>query len=589
MAELMNSLLKRYCGGISSLSVPTVWTNDKLFSNCRSFYHITRLFFHTSPVSSLPPPPDSNAETSLIPLKLNPNSNFIHNDFTAISDLVSNSLVTSGRALELALDGTGIGPTPSLLQQAFDNFGTKYCDRLLNLFLWAERKPGYCDSVSVFNSMVNVLVNSRQFEMAWCLIFSRLKRKIEGPYMDVYVILIRQYARTGSPFFAIRTFEFACTSMLTHDAVLEDDLFVTLVESLCKKGYVHVASQYFEQRRELGLNCGLPVRIYSILLHGWFLLKDIECVEKLWEKMKKENLKHSVLAYGTLVNGYCHVDQVNVALNFLGEMQREGLKPNAIAYNAVINGLAKEGRLKEALGMLDRLLVSDSGPSNSTYDSLVKGFCKVGDVPGANKIVKMMINRGFVPTIMTYNYFFRHFSRLGKTEEAMSLYIKLIELGYIPDSVTCDLLIRLLCEQERLDLVIQVRKEMRARECELGLSSWTALIHFLCKMHRFEDAIQEFKEIREKGIIPLYPMFTEMIDELKAEGMNKIAEKLCDMMDSVPYSMMSARMYGRCGSEAAKRKTSILQKAKHMSDILKSHKEREFVTRGSRQRISKAG
>ncbi|KAL7187532.1 hypothetical protein ACSBR1_037586 [Camellia fascicularis] len=510
-----------------------------------------------------------------------PDSNFDCNDFTTICDLLTNPSSLPGPTLEAALDRTGIELDPSLLQQIFDRFGSSP-KLMLSLFLWSERQPGYRSSVDIFNAMIKVFARAREFESAWCLILNRLKRPIEGPNMDTFAILIRRYARAGMTLPAIRTLEFACSLDLICNSSSKLDLFEILLDSFCKEGLVWEASAYIERKRGIDPYWASSIHVYNILLKGWFRSRQLERIERLWDEMKKDNVKPSVVTYGILVQMYCQMCCVEVAVELLDEMKREGIEPDAIVYNPIIDALGEAGRFKEALGMMERFLVLESGPTVSSYNSLVKGFCKAGDLEGANKILKMMISRGFMPTTTTYNYFFRYFSKLGKIEEGLNLYTKMMEYGYTPDWLTYHLLVKLLCKQERLDLAMQVRKEMQARGYDLDSAACTMLVHLLCKMHRFEEAFGEFENMIRRGIVPQYVTYQKMIDELKIQGMTEMARKLCNVMITVPHSMKLPNTYAIDEDASRARKTNIIQKAKAMSDTLKTCRNpRELVKRRS--------
>ncbi|KAK9273907.1 hypothetical protein L1049_018719 [Liquidambar formosana] len=399
---------------------------------------------------------------------------------------------------------------------------------------------------------------------------------------NTFVIMIRRYARAGMPQPAIRTFEFAYNLEPSHVSDLEFNLFEILLDSLCKEGHVREASEYFDRKRGLEPSCVPSTRVYNILLNGWFRSRKLKQAERLWVEMKKENVKPSVVTYGTLVEGYCRMRRVERAIELVSEMRREGIELNAIVYNPIVDALGEAGRFKEALRMMERFLVAEPGPTISTYNSLVKGFCKAGDLVGASKILKMMISRGFVPTPTTYNYFFRYFSKFGKIEEGMNLYTKIIESGYNPDRLTYHLLMKMLCEEDRLDLAVQVSNEMRAKGCDLDLATSTMLVHLLCKMHRLEDAFAEFEDMIRRGIIPQYLTFQRMNDELKKQGMTEMARKLCELMASVPHSMKLPNTYVEDRHASRARRTSIMQKAEVMSDILKTCRDpRELVKRRS--------
>lgn len=166
----------------------------------------------------------------------------------------------------------------------------------------------------------------------------------------------------------------------------------------------------------------------------------------------------------------------------------------------------------------------------------------------------------------------------------MNLYAKMIESGYTPDRLTYHLLLKMLCEQERLDLAVQISKEMRARGCDIDLATSTMLIHLLCRMHRFEEAVMEFEDMLRRGIVPQHLTFHRLNDELRKRGMVQMAQKLSNMMSSVPHSTNLPNTYNVEGDASWRaRRTSILQKAEGMSEILKTcTNPRELVKHRSR-------
>ena len=91
-------------------------------------------------------------------------------------------------------------PDPSLVQAIFEHFDSS--PKLLHdLFLWAERKPGFKSSATLFDSMVNILGKSREFEDAWSLVLNRIGDGKEGSTLvsvNTFAILIRRYARAGN-------------------------------------------------------------------------------------------------------------------------------------------------------------------------------------------------------------------------------------------------------------------------------------------------------------------------------------------------------------------------------------------------------
>ncbi|KAK3212742.1 hypothetical protein Dsin_017448 [Dipteronia sinensis] len=532
------------------------------------------------PPQPTPPPPQSLQLPPCTQPDPNPAHSFSQTDFTTICNLLRNPSVSPGSVLESALDRTGIEPDTGLVQAVFEHFDSS--PKLLHtLFLWAESKPGFESSATLFNFAINALAKAREFDSAWCLVLDKIGGGDKGPDFvskDTIAILIRRYTRAGMPRPAIRTLEFACDLEIIKKSESGTSLFEILLDSLCKEGHVRVASKYFDSRSELDPSWIPSIRVYNILLNGWFRSRKLKNAERLWVKMRKENVKPSVVTYGTLVEGYCRMRNVERAFELVKEMRGEGIEPNAIVYNPIIDALAEAGEFKEVSRMMERFLVCEPGPTISTYNSLVKGYCKAGDLVGASKILKMMISGGLLPTPTTYNYFFRYFSKFRKFEEAMNLYSKMIESGYNPDRLTYHLLLKMLCEEERLDLAVQVSKEMKARGCDMDLATSTMLTHLLCKMYKFEEAFTEFEDMIRRGIVPQYLTFQRMNDEFRKRGLTDMARKLCSLMSSVPHSTELPNTYSQDVDASLVRRKSIIQRAEAMSDMLKTCNDpRELV------------
>ncbi|XP_044464611.1 pentatricopeptide repeat-containing protein At5g11310, mitochondrial-like [Mangifera indica] len=539
---------------------------------------------HALVMCPAPPPPSYSQQLcpSTQPHPI-PTQNFSQTNFSIISSFLRNPNISSGSDLHSELNRTGIEPDSGLVQAVFEHFDSS--PKLLHtLFLWAETKPGFKSSVTLFNSMINVLAKAREFDSAWCMVLDKIGEDDGSGFVskETFAVLIRRYARAGMPQAAIRTFEFGSNLDLINNSDSATSFFEILLDSLCKEGHVKVASEYVYQKKKLDTGWVPSIRIYNVLLNGWFRSRRLKHAERLWLGMQKENVKPSVVTYGTLVEGYCQMRRVERAIELVKEMRSQGIEPNPIVYNPIIDGLAEARRFDEALGMMERFLICEEGPTMSTYNSLVKGYCKAGDLAGASKILKMMINRGFVPSPTTYNYFFRYFTKFRKIEEAMNLYTKMISTGYIPDRLTYHLLLKMLCEEERLDLAVQINKEMKSRGYDADLATSTMLIHLLLKMYKFEEAFAEFEDMIRRGTIPQYLTFQRMNDEFKRRGMSDMVQKLCNLMSSVPYSTGLPNTYSedRNASRAAAlaRRTSIMRRAEAMSDLLKTCRDpREIV------------
>ncbi|XLR05651.1 hypothetical protein S83_071849 [Arachis hypogaea] len=73
-----------------------------------------------------------------------------------------------------------------------------------------------------------------------------------------------------------------------------------------------------------------------------------------------------------------------------------------------------------------------------------------------------------------------------------------------------------------------------------------------------------------RGIVPQYLTFQRLNAELKKRGMTEVAQKLCNLMSSIPHSTNLPNTYSKDNDDARARRNSIIQKAQAFSDMLKN-------------------
>lgn len=150
----------------------------------------------------------------------------------------------------------------------------------------------------------------------------------------------------------------------------------------------------------------------------------------------------------------------------------------------------------------------------------------------------------------------------------------MIQSGYAPDRLTYQLLIKMLCEKQRLELAVQLIKEMNMNGFESDLATSTMLVHLLCRLRRYQEACEVFEEMIKRGVVPQYITYHRLVKELKRLEMDELVRKVSVMMDSVPHSTkLPGSFREKEGDETVKRRKTIMKKARAMSDVLKDQKD----------------
>lgn len=494
---------------------------------------------------------------------------------TAIAHLLRTA--TNTYHLDSALLRCGISPSAPIVAALLRDADLPSA-ALVVLSRWARLHL----TPSLLVSLVDLLAKSRAFDSAWSLLLD-----VAPAPLSAFAALFRRYARAGMPSAAIRTFQY----IRRHPEAItpeeeNGEPFELVIDALCKEGHPRAAAEFVDRTRK---EAAAPsIRVYNMLLHGWFRSRRLREAERIWNRMKREGVRPTVVTYGTLIEGLCRMRRPDQAVNLLEEMKAAGIEANALTCNPIVDALSEGGRFKEALGMLEKFPLYGMSPNISTFNSLVKGLCKNGDLVGASKVLKMMVGRSILPTPSTYNYFFRFFSKFGKIEEAMNLYTKMIHLGYFPDRLTYQLLIKMLCEKEKLDLAVQLIREMNRNGFDLDLDTCTMLVHLLCRTHRFEEASVEFESMIKRGIVPQYITYQMLVKELNRLGMLELERKVSNLMNTVLHSTKLPDTYReRVYDHTVEQRKSILRKAEMMSDALKSYKDsKEFSNLRSSNEIA---
>lgn len=151
----------------------------------------------------------------------------------------------------------------------------------------------------------------------------------------------------------------------------------------------------------------------------------------------------------------------------------------------------------------------------------------------------------------------------------MNLYMKMAQSGYVPDRLTYQLLIKMLCEKGRVELALQVKKEMDAGGCDPDLATCTMLIHRLCRSKRLEEACEQFEKMIQKGISPQYITYEILMDGLRKTNQPDRAQILSEMMATTPHYKRLPNKYKRDDDDAKQEITdTILNKAQEISQRL---------------------
>ncbi|PON62059.1 Pentatricopeptide repeat [Parasponia andersonii] len=408
-------------------------------------------------------------------------------------------------AMESSLQLHGISLSRDLLHQTL--LRLKHNSKIaLALFHYAKQLPNPPLTSASYNLLVDIVAKVRQYDVAWQLILEMESFGL-APTSTTFLILIRRLISAGLTRQAIRAFDDIETLVGTKTTSGD---FHFLLDTLCKYGYVRVAAEVFNKRRN---GFGPDVKMYTVLVYGWCKIGRIDMAERFLRDMVERGIEPNVVTYNVLLNGICrhaslHPEErfertIRDAEKMFDEMRSRGIEPDVTSFSIVLHVYSRAHKPQLSLDKLKEMREKGICPTVATYTSVVKCLCSCGRLEDAEDLLYEMIGDGISPSAATYNCFFKEFRGRKDVEGALKLYRKMEEENLCMPSVhTYNVLVGMFLNLNRSEIVREIWNDMKESGTGPDLDSYTMLIHGLCEKQKWREACQFFVEMIEKGFLP---------------------------------------------------------------------------------------
>merc|ERR1719440_191659 len=238
---------------------------------------------------------------------------------------------------------------------------------------------------------------------------------------------------------------------LLHE-LLQDEHLNTLVNtviySTVLKGFamskqVNKVFEVYTEMRTREVQCNTIT--YNTMLDACARCSSMDRVSQILEDMKACNVEPDIITYSTIVKGYCQSGDVDRAFKVLDDMKRDGkFAPDEILYNSLMDGCAKQHRVDEALRLLSDMKESGTAPSNYTLSILVKLMGRARRLDQAFSLIEdLCAKHGFRPNIQVYTCLIQACIHNRQVDRALQLHDTMIEeAGCQPDEKLYSVLAR---------------------------------------------------------------------------------------------------------------------------------------------------
>ncbi|PSR84971.1 Pentatricopeptide repeat-containing protein [Actinidia chinensis var. chinensis] len=428
--------------------------------------------------------------------------------------ILSNHQSSSG--IYSALDSAKVVVSPPLVLEVLKKLSNAGI-LALSFFRWAEKQNGFKHNTEIYNALIEALGKIKQFKMVWNLVS---EMKLKGLLKkETFALITRRYARARKVKEAIEAFE----RMETFGLKLELSDFNRLIDTLCKSRHVEKAHQVFDKMKNRKFKP--DIKSYTILLEGWGQEHNLLKLDEIYREMTDEGFEADVVAYGIIINAYCKAKKFDEAIRMFHEMKTKNIKPTPHIYCTLINWFGSEKRLSEAVKFFELSKASGFTPETPTYNALVGAYCWSQRMYDAYKVVDEMRKCGVGPNSRTFDIILHHLIRARRTKEAYSVFQKMSD-ECEPSVSTYEIMVRMFCNEERLDMAFMVWDQMKAKGVLPGMHMFSTLINSLCHESKLDDACKYFQEMLDIGIRPPAQMFSNLKQALLDEGKKDTVIKL---------------------------------------------------------------
>ncbi|KAH7574631.1 hypothetical protein JRO89_XS03G0323700 [Xanthoceras sorbifolium] len=243
--------------------------------------------------------------------------------------------------------------------------------------------------------------------------------------------------------------EYVYKEMRNRKIELDLVSFNIVIHGLCKVGKLKEASDVIEDMKSLGVS---PDAItYNTLIDGYCKRGKIGRMyraDAILKDMVESGIPADEFTFNILIDGFCKDRNVLAAMKVFDEMKNQGVKVSLITYSSLINGLCACGKLDEAIALRNQMITcSGLKPDFITHSVIIKGFCKQKMVDRARELFDDLVKQGMVPNVVMYNTMIDAYCKSRRTEDAFALHDSMLERGMLPNAATYNSLIAGLCSE----------------------------------------------------------------------------------------------------------------------------------------------
>jgi pentatricopeptide repeat protein len=278
------------------------------------------------------------------------------------------------------------------------------------------------------------------------------------------------------------------------------------------------------------------------------------CVDNAWELLNKmleddqlRSLVNTVI-YSTILKGFAMSKQIGKVFTVYMEMRKRAVQCNTISYNTMLDACARCSSMDRVPQLLQDMKESKVEPDIITYSTIVKGYCLSGDVDRAFEVLEeMKSDNKFAPDEILYNSLLDGCAKQHRVEEAVKLLEDMKQSGVAPSNFTLSILVKLMGRARRLNQAFALIEELCALHgFRPNIQVYTCLIQACIHNRQMDKALQLHDTmIEEGGCLPDQKLYSVLGRGCLQAGLSQKATKVVRCAYQLPGHSMATPKRGQ--------------------------------------------
>lgn len=418
--------------------------------------------------------------------------------------------------------------------------------RLAHLFFtWVSNQHDYKHNIYTYNAMASILSRARQNAplkaLAWdvlnsncymnpgalgflirCLgsvgladeannLFDQVKRvRLCLPNSYSYNCLLEALSRSG----CIDLVETRLTEMRGLGLEFDKHTLTPVLQVYCNAGQFDKALSVFKEMFERGW---VDEHVFSILVVAFSKWGEVDKAIELIDFMEERNMRLNEKTFFVLIHGFVREDRTDKALCLLDKMRKLGFFPTVSLFDVMIGALCKNNEHEKALSLYSEMKALGINPDLGILTKLISSISKEAELELLlkecwedlnsqaknllyNSVLEGLVYNGSVD--IAYNLLQAVMGENNNGESIITKYFMVEKEIITLNTNSFTVVINGLIHAGKVDMALNLFREMVRFGCNQTLLVYNYLIDALCKLNRLEESYELLSQMEEVGLEP---------------------------------------------------------------------------------------